>query len=177
VGETPDPTARPTELLAVGRITRAHGVRGEVAVLNLSEVESRFRPGSALSLEDGRVLTVASARPHGHRLLVRFEGVEDRTQAEALTGQVLLIPAGDAPPPPPGAYWVHQVVGLAVVTEEGKSLGRVREVLHNPANDLWVTEGPRGELLIPALSEVVIEVDVEAGRAIVRNVEGLTTED
>jgi 16S rRNA processing protein RimM len=162
------------ELLAVGRITRAHGIRGEVAVLNLSEVKGRFEPGSHLRLEDGRTLTVEAARPHGHRLLVKFEEVPDRTVAEALRGQVLLVPAADAPDPVAGSYWVHQVVGLEVVTEKGRRLGHVREVLHNPANDLWVTGGPEGEVLIPALGEVVLEVDVGAGRAVVREIEGLT---
>jgi 16S rRNA processing protein RimM len=162
------------ELLAVGRITRAHGIRGEVAVLNLSEVKVRFEPGSRLRLEDGRTLTVEAARPHGHRLLVKFEEVPDRTVAEALRGQVLLVPAAEAPDPAEGSYWVHQVVGLEVVTENGRRLGHVREVLHNPANDLWVTGGPGGEVLIPALGEVVLEVDVGAGRAVVREIEGLT---
>ena len=67
----------------MGRVTRAHGIRGEVAVLNLSEVKGRFDPGSRLRLEDNRALTVEAARPHGHRLLVKFEEVPDRTVAEA----------------------------------------------------------------------------------------------
>jgi 16S rRNA processing protein RimM len=87
---------------------------------------------------------------------------------------VLLVPAADAPAPAEGSYWVHQVVGLEVVTDTGRSLGRVREVLHNPANDLWVTDGPQGEMLIPALGDVVLEVDLDADRAVVREIEGLT---
>ena len=162
------------ELLAVGRITRAHGIRGEVAVLNLTEVKARFAVGSVLRLEDGRRLTVGAVRPHGHRLLVKFQEVADRTVAEELRGQVLLVPASEAPPPMEGSYWVHQVVGLDVVTESGRQLGRVREVLHNPANDLWVTEGPEGEVLVPALGHVVVEVDLQGRRAVVREIEGLT---
>jgi 16S rRNA processing protein RimM len=162
------------ELLAVGRITRAHGIRGEVAVLNLTEVEARFSVGSVLRLEDGRRLTVDAARGHGHRLLVKFQEVADRSVAEELRGEVLLVPAAEAPPTTEGSYWVHQVVGLEVVTESGRRLGRVREVLHNPANDLWVTEGPDGEVLVPALGHVVVEVDLQARRAVVREIEGLT---
>ena len=164
------------ELLAVGRITRAHGVRGEVAVFVLTEVEARFHPGARLLLGDGRALTVEASRPHGHRLLVKFRQVADRTAAEALRGQVMLVRSTDSPPAPEGAFWIHQVVGLDVVTEEGRELGRVREVLQNPANDLWVTEGPSGELLIPALRDVIVEVDLDAGRAVVRDIEGLTSE-
>lgn len=163
------------EFLAVGRITRAHGIRGEVAVLKLTEVEARFAAGSALRLEDGRRLTVDAVRPHGHRLLVKFQEIADRTVAEELRGEVLLVPAAEAPPPTEGSFWVHQVVGLEVVTESGRRLGPVREVLHNPANDLWVVDGPDGEVLIPALGHVVVEVDLQARRAVVREVEGLTT--
>jgi 16S rRNA processing protein RimM len=164
-----------SELLAVGRIARAHGVHGEVAVQPLSEVPSRFSSGSVLLLgPDGeRPLTVRSARPHGRRLLIRFEEVADRTEAEALHGRLLLAGADTAPSAPAEGFWVHQVVGLEVITEGGRSLGPVREVLHTAANDVWVTESGA---LIPALKSVVASVDVEAGRVTVREVPGLLEE-
>ncbi|HEX2031247.1 MAG TPA: ribosome maturation factor RimM [Actinomycetota bacterium] len=165
------------EDLAVGRVARAHGIRGEVSVESLSEVEGRYAPGSVLRLDDGRVLTVTSVRTHGHRLLVRFEEVVDRTAAEALRGQVLLVAAADVPPiEEEGRFWVHEVVGLEAVTEEGRSLGRIRDVLHNPANDLWVAEGASGEALIPAVRDVVVAVDRAAGRVVVRELPGLFPE-
>jgi 16S rRNA processing protein RimM len=162
------------ELLAVGRIARAHGVHGEVAVQPLSEVEARFLPGSVLRLEEGRTLTVERARRHQHRVLVKFEEVPDRTAAEALRGQILLVPAAQTPPlEEADRFWVHQVVGLEVMTEAGRSLGRVREVLTNPANDVWVTEGGT---LVPAVREVVLEVDLEGGRVTIRELPGLVAE-
>jgi 16S rRNA processing protein RimM len=157
----------------VGRITRAHGIRGEVAVQNLTEVASRFESGSKLRLEDGRALTVSGARRHGNRLLVTFEEVPDRNEADALRGQVLLVRREDAQPPPEGAYWVHQVVGLEVVTEDGLGLGRIAEVIHNPGNDVWVTGDGDREVLIPAVREVVLDVDLDAGRVRIRPIEGL----
>lgn len=159
------------ELLAVGRVSRAHGVGGEVSVQRLTEVEERFAAGSVLRLEDGRTLTVEKARPHQQRLLVKFEEIADRTDAESLRGQVLLVPMDASPEPPQGSFWIHQVVGLEVVTEDGRSLGRIREVEGNPANDLWVTESGT---LIPAVREVVTEVDLKAGRITVRDIPGLT---
>lgn len=164
----------PEELLAVGRVARAHGVRGEVAVQPLSEVEARFAPGSALRLgPDGeRRLTVASSRPHGHRLLVRFREVPDRTAAEELRGLLLLVPASEAPDLGEDAWWPHQLVGCDVVTEGGRALGPVTEVLHNPANDLWVTE----RALVPAIRDVVVEVDLDARRIVVRDLPGLELE-
>lgn len=163
--------------VAVGRITRTHGVKGEVAVLPLSDVGSRFEAGSTLFLEEreDRPLTVMASRPHQQRLLVAFRGVQDRTSAEALRGRYLFVPASSAPHLPEGEYWAHDLVGCDVLTEEGRSLGRIREVLHTQANDVWVAEGAAGEVLIPALKEVVREVDVAGRRVVVREIPGLTT--
>jgi 16S rRNA processing protein RimM len=157
-----------TEQVAVGRIARAHGVHGEVAVQSLTERPERFESGSRLLLEDGRTLTVEGTRTHRNRLLVRFAEVLDRTAAESLRGEVLLAPAPDGSPEE--GWWVHQLVGVEVSTEEGRSLGRVREVLANPANDVWVTD--RGAM-IPAVREVVVEVDLDSRRATIRELAGL----
>ena len=167
------------EFIAVGRITRAHGVHGEVAVLPLSQVESRFEPGSLLLAgPEHRPVTVASERPHGSRLLVAFDEIGDRTQAEELAGAYLFVNAADVAPPPPGEFWPHQLVGCRVLTEGGRDLGRVAEVVHGPANDIWVTRSEDGtEALVPALRDVVREVDVAAGRVVVAEVPGLTVPD
>lgn len=161
------------DLLAVGRIARAHGIHGEVAVQPLTEVESRFHPGSVVTLQDGRTLTVEQSRPHQQRVLVKFREIEDRTAAADLRGHLLLAAAADAPSiEEPDRFWVHQLVGADVRTENGRELGRIREVLSNPANDLWVLEDGR---MLPAVHDVVAEVDVGAGRVVVRDVPGLTS--
>jgi 16S rRNA processing protein RimM len=157
-------------LLAVGRIARAHGIRGEVAVKPLSEVEERFAPMSVLLTEDGRSFTVRTARPHHAGLLVRFEEVASRDEAEQLRGELLLVPAEKAPELPEGSYWPHELIGLEVVTEEGRSLGAITEVAHNPANDVWTTD--KG-VLVPAVHEFVVSVDMAAGRVVIRDVPGL----
>ncbi len=158
------------ELLAVGRVSSAHGVKGEVSVHKLTEVEDRFAKGSVLQLEDGRRLTVEATRPHQRSLLVKFEQVADRTDAEALRGQVLLVSSDVSPRPPEGSFWIHQVVGLEVVTEAGRSLGKIVEVQGNPANDLWVMESGT---LLPAIRELVADVDLDAGTVTVREMPGL----
>jgi 16S rRNA processing protein RimM len=162
--------------VAVGRITRAHGVKGEVAVLPLSQVADRFEPGSrVLAGEDGRrVLVVEQARPHRSRLLITFEGVGDRDQAEALQGTYLFVPASDSPSLPPGEYWTHDLIGCEVLTESGQSLGALREVIHTPANDVWVVRGQDSETLVPALKDVVSEVDPAGRRIVIREIAGLT---
>ncbi|MGH2711596.1 MAG: ribosome maturation factor RimM, partial [Actinomycetota bacterium] len=162
------------ELLAVGRVSRAHGIGGEVSVLPLTEVKARFAIGSKLQLEDGRTLTVETSRPHQKAQLVKFEEIADRNEAESLRGQVLLVSSDETPQAPTDSFWIHQVVGLEVVTEDGRSLGVIKDVESNPANDLWVTEDGT---LIPAVREVVIDVDIESGKVTVRDLPGLTSPD
>lgn len=163
-------------VVAVGRITRAHGVKGEVAVLPLTQVEGRFAPGSQLVLEGSdNPLTVTACRPHRNRLLVTFEGVDDRGRAESLQGSYLVVPATEVPSLPEGEYWPHEIVGCEVRTEAGTPLGTIREVLHTEANDVWVARSDDGETLIPALKDVVSSVDIGGGKVIVHDIPGLTT--
>jgi 16S rRNA processing protein RimM len=161
--------------VAVGRVTRAHGLNGEVSVLVLSEIEDRFTPGAALLLEDGRTLTVEEVRRHRSRLLVKFTEIPDRTAAESLHHRYLFVNETDVPAPPEGAFWPHQLEGCEVVTEGGRSLGVIREIVQGPANDIWVTGPSETEVLVPALKDVVVSVDVEGRRVVVHEIPGLTT--
>ncbi|HYY08131.1 MAG TPA: ribosome maturation factor RimM [Actinomycetota bacterium] len=160
--------------IVVGTVGTAHGLRGEVAVQNRSDNPDRWQAGARVLLEDGRELAIEHARPHGRRMLVKFEGIDDRGRAEALRGANLVVPESWVPPLPEGEWWSHQVVGCEVRTESGRRLGIVTEVIANPANDLWVTVEAGSETLIPALADVLIEVDVERKRIVVRDVPGLT---
>ena len=163
--------------VAVGRISRPHGIQGEVAVLVLSEVEDRFAPGATLWLEDGRTLTVESSRPHRGRLLVRFREVRDREQAEGIQRALLVVPESSSPSLPEGSWWDHQIEGCAVETDRGRALGTVREVIHTAANDVWsVVDGGGLETLVPVLNDVLVSVDTGAKRIVVREIAGLTVE-
>ena len=170
-GADPGPPGR----VAVGRITRAHGIHGEVSVLVLSEVEGRFDAGATVALESGRTLSVDDVRPNRGRLLVKFREVPDRTTAETLAGQYVFVASEDVPPAPEGAFWPHQLEGCRVVTESGRPLGVVGEVVSGPANDWWVVRADGvQETMIPALKDVVVSVDVGERRVVVRDVPGLT---
>ncbi len=147
--------------LEVGRIGRAHGLRGEVGVKLTTDRVARVEPGSALFAGD-RELVVASSRRHGERWIVRFEGIDDRTAAEALNGLAL---SGDAVPAAAGELWVHELIGAAVHDPAGTELGRVVAVEANPASDLLVLED---DVLIPMTFVVdqadgVVVVDVPDG--------------
>ena len=161
--------------VAVGVITRAHGVHGEVAVLVISEVEGRFDDDATVWLEDGRALTVGSSRRHGDRLLVRFREVHDRGEAEALCKSVLFVPEAMSPELPEGSWWDHQLVGCRVATDTGRELGELTDVIHTAANDVWsVVDAAGSETLIPVLNDVLVDVDVGEKRIVVREGEGLT---
>jgi 16S rRNA processing protein RimM len=147
-----------------------------VAVLVLSEVPDRFASGATVWLEDGRALTVASSRPHKDRLLVRFREVKDRARAEELQKALLVVPESTSPSLPEGSWWDHQIEGSRVETDTGGVLGTVREVIHTAANDVWSAVDEDGrETLVPVLKDVVVSVDVDARRIVVREIEGLTT--
>lgn len=168
----------PEPAVVVGKVTKAHGLRGEVVVLVFSDNPDRFEPGTSIFLEDGREIRVRTSRPNGGRLLVAFEGVDDRNAAEALRGLTLVVPRSSLPELPDGEFWPHQLEGCVVVTESGRTLGVITDVVANRANDLWVAVDESGaETMVPAIREVILDVDVEAGRVLVRDIPGLTAPD
>jgi 16S rRNA processing protein RimM len=126
--------------LVVGRIGRAHGLRGEVAVRFTSNRPERAEAGAVLHVGD-RQLVVAASRPHQDRVLVRFEGVDDRTAAEALQGlELTAAPLGDEVELDDDEIWVHEIVGAEVRDRSGEAIGRVAAVEANPAHDLLVLD-------------------------------------
>ncbi|MCS7173899.1 MAG: ribosome maturation factor RimM [Armatimonadetes bacterium] len=161
--------------LRIGTITRPHGLRGEVRVLPDTDFPDRFQTLRRVFVAgpEGEVpYEVESVRPHGRFFLVRLRGVEGREAAEALRGRELRIPQEEAPPLPEGTYYVADILGLEVRTPEGKVLGRVREVLRTGANDVYVVAGDR-EILLPAIEDVVQEVNLEERCMVVRLLPGL----
>lgn len=164
--------------IVVGRIAKAHGVRGEVAVENRSDNPERWVPGAVVFDPTGRRLTVAAVRSQGDRLLVTFDEIGDRTAAQQLTGSELTIPESWLPPLADGQWWSFQVEGCAVTTASGRALGVIQEVLAYPGQDLWrVLDDEGRETLIPAVDALVVAVDIAAHTAIVRDVVGLTVPD
>ncbi|MGW0227579.1 ribosome maturation factor RimM [Actinopolymorpha singaporensis] len=161
--------------LLVGRIGRAHGLRGEVAVTVRTDApEERFVPGASFATDAGD-LRIDTVRWSSGRLLVSFDGVRDRTAAERLRGTDLVAEVpDDERPEDPDEFYDHQLVGLAAVTVAGENVGEVTEVVHLPMQDLLAVRTPdAGEVLVPFVAAIVPEVDLEHGRVIVDPPPGL----
>ena len=164
-------------LLIVGRVGRAHGVRGDVLVeVRTDEPDERFAVGSVLVTEPAEAgpLTVADLRWHSGKLVVRFAGVDDRTGAEQLRGLRLVVDSADLPPSEdPDEFSDHELVGLSAFTVEGVRLGPIVDVLHTAGGDLLALKHGGRESLIPFIREMVPTVDVAGGRLVVDPPEGL----
>ncbi len=161
--------------LVVGRIGRAHGVKGEVSVeVRTDDPDRRYAPGSALATEPDRgPLTVLGVREHHGRLLVRFDGIDDRTAAETLRGTLLVVDSAEAGETEDGEWWDHDLVGLVAVTPDGTKLGAVIDVIHVPGAPLLAIDHDGREVLVPFVEAIVPEVDVAGGRVVVDPPEGL----
>ena len=147
------------ELVTIGRIIKPHGIRGEVAVEVLSDVPGRFDAGVAVQVA-GRTVRIATSRPHQGRMLVRFEEVTDRTAAELLRGRDIEAPPVDVSESE--TYYVHELVGMAVVDGGSTRLGVVTALIELPSaagyDLLEVTRDDGATWLLPAVDDLV-EVD------------------
>ncbi|MGO9017657.1 MAG: ribosome maturation factor RimM [Syntrophobacteraceae bacterium] len=165
-----------SSLVAVGKVVRTHGVRGALKVLAYGETLGEMEAGEKLfSIEDRgqRQLTLVSLNPQKRVSIVEFEEIGSIDQAQALTGKDLFIDKDRLPRLPSGEYYHFQLIGLSVQTKEGKALGTLSAVLETGGNDVYVVEKGEKELLIPAIEEVIAEVDLLNGRLIVDLPEGL----
>lgn len=169
----------------MGRVGKPHGVRGEVTVdVRTDEPERRFAPGTTLraqpppgSASPLREMTVRTSRWHQSTLLVVFEELADRNQAEAARGIMLHadVPA-DARPEDPDEYYDHQLIGLPAYDLGGAALGEVSGLVHGGAQDLLAIRTPDGrDTLVPFVTALVPEVDLDARRVVIADRPGLVT--
>lgn len=165
--------------LAVGRIVRPHGVRGELRVEILTDYPERI--GLLRTLYVGkahRAYTISGVRLHQNVMLLTLQECTDRSTAETLRGALVEIAVEDAVPLEEDEYYHFQVIGMEIETETGEVLGEIVDVLTTPgANDVFVVFGPRGEILIPVIEGVILDVDHEAGRMHIHVLPGLLDAD
>ncbi|MFC9919270.1 ribosome maturation factor RimM [Agromyces binzhouensis] len=173
---------RPQQL-RVGRLTKAHGLKGALKLeLYTDDPERRFVPGAVFSLQvpeespwHGRTLEFRELRWYNGQPVGFFEGVEDRTAAEGLAKAILWVDQPVDEEPEPDAWYDHQLIGLAVV-RDGERIGQVAHVDHLPAQDLLIVKTKQGDVMVPFVSAFVPEVDIEAGTLTVTPPPGLFEE-
>jgi 16S rRNA processing protein RimM len=158
----------------------AHGLRGELTIKLLTDDPHRFGRLERvfIGLEDTEPVpwSLEGYRLHKGRALLRLEGCDDRATAETLRGYLVQVPREEAIPLEEGEYFEHQILGLVVWTRAGERLGIVEEIIFTGANDVYVVRDSAldlREILIPAIEDVVLEVDLAAGRLVVDLPQGL----
>lgn len=177
VASNPEPS-----YVIVGEVLRPHGIRGEVRVEILTDYPERLVQHEYLYLahprspDDVERYGLESLRPHKGVLLIKLEGCDDRDAAEELRGMLVQVPLQDAIPLEEGEYYHFQLMGMDVETEAGEWLGRVADVVATGAHDVYVVRGPRGEVLLPAIEDVILELDTETQKMVVRPLPGMLEE-
>lgn len=174
-GGTPEP-----RFLAVGQVVGMHGLRGELKVKLLTDDPHRFAllervyvgPDGAEPLP----WVLAGYRPHKGNILLQLEGCNDRNTANTLRGHLVQIPTEEAIPLEEGHYYEYQILGLQARTVSGENLGEIVEIIFTGANEVYVVEDSdpnTPQILIPAIKDVILEVDLESGHLLVELPEGL----
>jgi 16S rRNA processing protein RimM len=161
--------------LAVGRVQRPHGVRGELRMEILTDYPARLSRLKTLYLGERHLpYPLESVRLHHNLALIKVAGIDDRTAADETRGLVVYVAIEDAVPLEEHEVYEHALEGLEVITDEGEPLGEIVELFTAPgANDVLVVHGPRGEILIPVTEEVVVSVDLDAGQLVIHPLPGL----
>jgi 16S rRNA processing protein RimM len=155
----------PDTCLAIGKIVGVHGVKGYVKIHCQPESFSVFAPGCSVIVRDPkgrcRVTQIVDAKPQGRMLLLLLKGVLDRNTAEILPGSDLLVDKSSLPELEPDTYYWAEIVGLSVVSVDGHPVGTVASIIETGSNDVYAVQTPdAGEILIPAIASVVLEIDL-----------------
>jgi 16S rRNA processing protein RimM len=160
--------------VAIARVLTAHGVRGELKCAVLTDFPRRFAATRRVFLGPQHTpFAVQRARVQGRQVLLKLEGIDTRAEAERWRNALVEVPRAERVKLPRGHYHWDEVIGLEVYDEAGTRLGRVRDILQTGANDVYVVDTASGELLIPAIKDVVKRIDPTKGEMVVRLLEGM----
>ena len=163
--------------LAIGRVARAHGVRGEISIAILTDFPERFETTEWVYLGnefEATAYRLEKYRWHKKNILLTLAGISDRDQAEQLKGQFVQVPLEEAVSLPEGSYYLYQLMGLQVITTDGVDLGSVANIIETGANDVYVVKKDgQPDILLPAIADVVKSIDLEKGQITVALIDGL----
>ena len=168
------------ELLQVGVVTQTHGIRGEVKVFPTTDDAGRFRDLKKVFLDTGREklpLEIQGVKFFKQFVIVKFKGLDTINEVERFRRCPLLVPREDAVPLEEDEYYIADMIGMQVKTEDGKAFGTLKDVMETGANDVYVIDSiSHGEVLVPAIKECIRKVDVAEGKMIVHLMDGLVQE-
>ncbi len=163
-------------MVTIGKVLKPRGTAGEVTVMPLTSSLERFSRVCRvyIELDAGRKeLRVERSRPSGKAVIVKFHGIDSPEDAERLRGRELMIPEEESPPLPEGVYYHYQIIGARVYTEGGAFIGTVKEIIETGSNDVYVVVKEGKEHLIPAIRDVIKEIDTDRRRIVIHPMEGL----
>ena len=164
-------------MLRVGVITSTHGVRGEVKVFPTTDDAKRFKKLKTVILDTGKgqtTLEIEQVKFFKNMVILKFDGVDTMNEVEGWRQKDLLITREQAVTLQPDEYFITDLIGLLVKDDTGAEVGTVKDVLETGANDVYVVALPNGkELLLPAIKDCILNVDIEAGEMIVHILDGL----
>ena len=165
------------ELLRIGIISSTHGIHGEVKVFPTTDDPKRFLDLKEILLDTGKektVLEIEGVKFFKQFVILKMKGLDRIEDVERYKGKDLVIERKDALPLKEDEYFIGDLIGIRVVTENGEELGRVKDVLQTGANDVYVVEREgEKEVLLPAIRECILKVDLEKGEMRVHVMEGL----
>ena len=164
-------------MLVCGKIVNTHGLRGEVKALAYVDSPDFFNTVKTLYLENGRTLQLKSWRVSKGAVLLKFAGVDTVEDAEKLKGTEISVKKTDLPPLPEGRFYIADILGMQVVTDEGRELGKVVDVFKTGSNDVYTVRGEDGEFLIPVIDEVVLSTSLAEKRIIIKPLKGLLDDE
>lgn len=165
------------DFISIGIVAKAHGTRGEVQVNPTTDVLSQFKTIKQVYLKmpqrERRTLIIEHARIKNDKIILKLAGIDNRTEAADLKGSLIEKHFDSAEQLPPDEYYVFDLIGLKVKTTANLWLGEITEVLSLPANDVYVVQSGATEYLIPAIKDVVKQIDLDAGMIVIQPLEGL----
>jgi 16S rRNA processing protein RimM len=164
-------------MIAVGRITKSVGIRGEVRVAILTDRPERFTKLKGVWCGSDETTAVwrqiLSVRIDRSAVVLKLNEIDSRSVADEHRGDYLFVDEKDIVAPAKGSYFIHEIIGMKVVTEAGEEVGIVRDVMELPANDVWVVTSGTKEFLIPAIKKVIRQVDLKSRTVVIRPLEGM----
>ncbi len=168
------------QYIIIGRVSGLYGIKGKLRIHYYNEIRSDFLSYRKVYLEDreGNVQTyeIQEAKIHKKFISARLKGCEGIADAEKLIGASVLVKRKNLPSLEEGEYYWFEIIGMDVVTDEGRLLGKVKTILPTGSNDVYLVQGSGGERLIPATEEVIVRVDRDKGQMVIHPIEGLLEE-